>query len=387
VLLSLANASGDSPSEIEGGAAALGVSPALQYYTSVSGWVTYNASTPPTILSGTTLLVRVAISGEQETALDGPETFNLVATNTGGTSTPNTQGVATIRDDGQGIIYLGNNNTANPNQPGDTDSDGPDYPAQLDDDRVLTVSNVNVNEGSPYAVFTVTGATGQTVLLSLANASGSGSPDAAGGAAALGATPALQYLEGGVWKNYDANNPPQIASGATTLLVRVAINAEQETALDGPETFNLVATNTGGTSTPNTQGVGTIRDDGQGDYFAADNTSGTSNVPAGVRLDDDRTVTVNSFNINEGSPYAVFTVSATGGAAQAGQLVTLSLANGTTTGMSGLQYYDATASEWVTYNGGTVALDAAGQLLVRTSMKHQSAQSENEVHIFWPLRM
>jgi len=103
-------------------------------------------------------------------------------------------------------------------------------------------------------------------------------------------------------------------------------------------------------------------------------------VPAGVRLDDDRTVTVNSFNINEGSPYAVFTVSATGGAAQAGQLVTLSLANVTTTGMSGLQYYDATASEWVTYNGGTVALDAAGQLLVRTSMmpEQETAVDNNE---------
>ncbi len=291
-----------------------------------------------------------------------------MATNTGGTSTPDTQGVGTIRDDGQGSIYLGNNNTATPNQPGDVDPGGPDYPAQLDDDRVLTVNNVEVNEGSPYAVFTVTGANGQTVKLSLDGASGNGTPDAAGGAAALGANPALQYYEAGVWKTYDANDPPKITDG-TTLLVRVAINAEQETALDGPETFRLVATNTGNTSSLSTEGVATIKDDGTGSYWIGNATTPATTqqlADAGVRLDDDRTVTVNSFNINEGSPYAVFTVSATNGAAQAGQLVTLSLSNVSTTGMAGLEVY--TGSAWVAYTGGTVALDSAGKLLVRTAM-------------------
>ena len=32
------------------------------------------------------------------------------------------------------------------------------YPAQLNDDRPLTVNSVTVNEASPYATFTVTGA-------------------------------------------------------------------------------------------------------------------------------------------------------------------------------------------------------------------------------------
>ena len=45
-------------------------------------------------------------------------------------------------------------------------------------------------------------------------------------------------------------------------IVRVAISPEQETALDGPETFNLIATNTGGTAAT---GVGTIKDDGTGE--------------------------------------------------------------------------------------------------------------------------
>ena len=106
-----------------------------------------------------------------------------------------------------------------------------------------------------------------------------------------------------------------------TLLVRTSLTPEQETAIDNGETFTLTATNTGGTGAV---GTATIKDDGTGNYYAANNTTGTSSVPGGVVLDDDRTLTVNSFSVNEGSPYAVFTVTGV-----AGQLATLSLANGT----------------------------------------------------------
>ena len=56
---------------------------------------------------------------------------------TGGTTA---FGTATILDDGTGNIYP-NNNTGNP-----------DPNAIKDDDRPIHVNNINVNEGSPYAV-------------------------------------------------------------------------------------------------------------------------------------------------------------------------------------------------------------------------------------------
>ncbi|MBU3600751.1 hypothetical protein ICN28_09495, partial [Polynucleobacter sp. 30F-ANTBAC] len=68
-------------------------------------------------------------------------------------------GVGTIKDDGTGSIFTAANTTGTPDTP----------TAPLDDDRPLTVNNLTVNEGSPYAVFTVTGATDQFVKLTTAN--------------------------------------------------------------------------------------------------------------------------------------------------------------------------------------------------------------------------
>ena len=94
--------------------------------------------------------------------------FTLTATNTGGqtnvTSTGN-EGIATIKDDGTGSIYkYSGTNSATPLTSSDSG-----YPAQLDDDRPLTVNSITVNEGSPYATFTVTGVAGQLVKLALSN--------------------------------------------------------------------------------------------------------------------------------------------------------------------------------------------------------------------------
>ena len=136
----------------------------------------------------------------------------------------------------------------------------------------LSVSSVTVNEGSPYAVFTVSGAANQLASLALSGQNGDGAN-----------LSALQYFDGTTWQNYTSGTVALDANGS--LLVRVALSPEQETAVDGPETFNLVATNTGNTAAT---GVGTIKDDGTGSYFAADNNSATSNLPSGVTLDDDR---------------------------------------------------------------------------------------------------
>ena len=75
--------------------------------------------------------------------------------------------------------------------------------------------------------------------------------------------------------------------------------------------------------------------------------------------------------VNEASPCGVFEVSGA-----AGQLTTLALANGTTTGLTGLAYYNGTA--WVAYTSGTVALNSSGKLLVRTSLTpEQEAAADN----------
>ena len=67
----------------------------------------------------------------------------------------------------------------------------------------------------------------------------------------------LEYFNGISWVSYVSGNVALGSNGK--LLVRVALNPEQETTVDGPETFNLVATNTSGISG---SGIGTIKDDG-----------------------------------------------------------------------------------------------------------------------------
>jgi hypothetical protein len=125
-------------------------------------------------------------------------------------------------------------------------------------------------------VFTVTGAAGQKVSLGLANQNVDGTD--------LGA---LQYFDGIRWQAYLAGELVTL-NDAGKLLVRVALSPEQEFVLDGPELFELVATNTGGSVS--TGGLGAINDDGTGAYFAEDNNSADSALPSGVVLDNDKPV-------------------------------------------------------------------------------------------------
>ena len=221
----------------------------------------------------------------------------------------------------------------------------------LDDDRPLTVSSVTVNEGSPYAVFTVTGASGQLLTLT-----------ATSGTATLGTDTGvgLEYFDGTAWQAYVPGSTVTIPAGGTTLLVRIAVTND---GLDeGAERFTLTASNSaGGTAT----GIGTIVDDGSGSVFLPGNETGTPDSPTGP-LDDDRTLAVSSVAVSESSGFAVFTVSGA-----AGQLVTLTAAGGsatlgTDTG-AGLEYFDGTT--WQTYTPGSlVALGAGGTLQVRVAI-------------------
>ncbi len=243
---------------------------ALQYYdpsanAGAGGWIDYTPGDVVSLGGSGNLLVRVALSPEQDATADGPETFKLVATNP--SQTASTGGLGTLMDDGTGDYFAADNTTATPALPAGI---------VLDDDRALAVSDVTVNEGSPYAVFTVTGAAGQKVSLGLANQNVDGTD--------LGA---LQYFDGIRWQAYLAGELVTL-NDAGKLLVRVALSPEQEFVLDGPELFELVATNTGGSVS--TGGLGAINDDGTGAYFAEDNNSADSALPSGVVLDNDKPV-------------------------------------------------------------------------------------------------
>ena len=276
---------------------------------------------------------------------------------TGGTGAV---GTATIKDDGTGNYYAATNTTGTSSVPGGV---------VLDDDRTLSVNSFSVNEGSPYAVFTVTGVAGQLATLSLANGTSTG-------------LSGLQYYDAsanggsGGWVSYTSGTVALASNG--TLLVRTSLTPEQETAIDNGETFTLTATNTGGTGAV---GTATIKDDGTGNYYAANNTTGTSSVPGGVVLDDDRTLTVNSITVNEGSPYATFTVTGA-----SGQLVKLDLSAttnasgnailGTDTANAGsgvpMQYWNG--STWVDYQPNGYAAIPLGEttLLVRTAITNDA---------------
>ena len=301
-----------------------------------TNWTTYtgafnNALTGSGLTTG--LLVRTAIINDGTP--DNGETFTLTATPTGGTAVV---GTATIKDDGTGTIY---NADGTPN-------------AEAVKNNDITVSSPTVNEASPYAVFTVAASVGQNLSLALTDvtATGSGTDYGTG----------LSYsLDGGTnWTTYTgAFNNALTGSGLTTgLLVRTAII--NDGTPDNGETFTLTATPTGGTAVV---GTATIKDDGTGTIY---NANGTPNTE--VIGDDDRPLSTDNIDVNEGSPYAVFTVRGAGH-----QLAKLALSNITSTGLIGIEYYDGNANSgdgrWIAYVPNTyVALNDAGKLFVRIAL-------------------
>ena len=135
----------------------------------------------------------------------------------------------------------------------------------------LTVNDLTVNEGSPYAVFTVGGATGQGVTLALADGTATGADYG----------PGLEYWDGTNWQTYTPASVVNIPAGETTLLVRTTIT--DDTPFEGAETFTLTATNTEGT---NFTGTATIVDDGTGVKYPGTVTGGLPDT-ATSNLDND----------------------------------------------------------------------------------------------------
>ncbi|MGE5524855.1 MAG: VCBS domain-containing protein [Rhodospirillaceae bacterium] len=320
---------------------------ALQHYNGTA-WIDY---TPGSLVAipagGTTLLVRTVLVNDG--VYEGPETFTLTASNAGGLG--NT-GIATIVDDGTGVVY-------GPN--GDPTGNTPD------DDRPLSVNSITVNEASPYAVFTVTGNAGQKVKLGLGNTAATTDTDATLG---TDTGTALQYYNGTAWVDYTAGS--YVTMPGATMLVRTTI--KQDAVYEGAETFTLTATNTGGSGAA---GVGTIVDDGTGVLYPNDPNGGPTTDDTTPK-DDDRPLSVNSITVNEASPYAVFTVTGS-----PGQQVKLALGNTATAGDVDatlgidtadagagvpLQYFDGTS--WVDYAPNSfIRIPASGtKLLVRTAI-------------------
>jgi hypothetical protein len=272
-------------------------------------WVNYTAGTDVTVPAGTgTLLVRVAITNDNPAAIfEGPELFRLVATNSS-TSAVSVGGYGTIFDDGTGVIYTGAVAGGIPT----TSTTG------LDDDRPLAISDVTVNEASPFATFSVAGVAGTTIQLNLAT-TGTGA-----GNAILGTDTStqLQVFNGTSWVNYIAGSNVNLDVNGE-LLVRVSVT--NDTPYEGAETFTL----TGKIVTNNisTFGTGTIIDDGTGDIYLASNLTPDPNLVGDVgypaALDDDRPLNVTSPTVTEGTDtYAIFIVTGVGG-----QTVSLAMAS------------------------------------------------------------
>ncbi len=351
--------------------------PGLEFWDG-SVWVAYTGRFSVPGSGALTLLVRTPLLNDP--VFEGPETFSLSASyfsaSTGGTVLRAATGQATVRDDGLGVRYEFN-------------ADGSlrgTVATGLDDDRSLFVDSPLVNEASPWVVFRVNGAPGSTLDLVL-QSTGVGlghatlaPPD--NGADTLEFRPdvGLQVYNGADWIDYLPETGATFPGNATLMLVRARLNNDID--FEGPETLALQAT-VRGSSNPvmSATGLATIVDDGTGMIFRANGTEDLT-----IPRDDDRELKVNSLLVNEGSSYAVFTLTST-----AGDLLTLSLLDvsndpGSTTAdlrsrtngqLPTLQFWSVQDNSWIDVTA-SVPLPSEGILYVRVNI---TSEQEREYDI------
>jgi hypothetical protein len=389
---------------------------ALEFFDATTfSWKPYDATTPNAVVQPDgRLLVRVALNNDAP--FEGPETFNLTATyngtgspastvTTGGAST----GTGTIVDDGTGVLFLARLDDpltpANEANLGVRDGNLPQFDdiTPKDDDRGVSVADVTVNEGSPYIVFSLDSFVGQKLRV-----------DVSSGTATLGdvtqtgvdAADSLEYWTGNAWVSYTPGSyvevtpaAGQLPGDASSVLVRMAV--KQDAPYEVSEKFSLRASTVTGKSASAT---GTILDNGSplGAIFTgAVAPDGKPVLDTTTPKDDDRPFNpayINDLRINEGSPWAVFTITGVPTAQ-----ITLSLPAGTATGDAtrGVDYADGTGTgqlqvyiqtasnewEWVDYNPnatypsqygtptsgatGNAVLSSDGELLVRIKLENQ----------------
>lgn len=364
-----------SPDQINAGFAALEISGYNRTYFSVQRNVRTVTIEFTAVQASTNITFRswghIPMSYQTELGLDDVIVQRLTQLQDISTAT------LTIKDNGQGCSWFNSNNTTGL-------PDSPNAPLNNDSTANPFVNSIIVNEGSPYAVFTVQGLPGANVDLAIVegtDAAGSTGADVSG----------LQWFDAAnnQWLDYNSSSPAVVNADGTVLVRTTPVN---DTVFETSETFNLTATYSaaqtvaGLTIGASATGVGTIKDDGTGQWFTGVSGAGSDSAPVGTRLNDDRTVSVNSITVNEASPYAVFTVTGT-----AGQYVSLALGNtasaadvdaliDTDTQDAGsampLQYFNGTA--WVDYTPGSLVQMPTATLLVRTRVVNDTPYEDAE---------
>ena len=307
----------------------------LEYFDGAA-WQAYAGNTVA-LPAGGTLFVRVAVLADL--ADEGAETFQLTAANKAGSAA---SAVATIVDNGTGLVYSG----------GITGGIPDSTTAGRDDDRALAVTSVSVNENSPYAVFTLTGAGGQAVGLALVNGSATDADHGAG----------IEYFDGAAWQNY-AGSLTLPAGGAVFLRTSIATDAVYE----GPESFAVVATNLSGRAFV---GNALISDDGTGTVYPGTISGGMIDTST-AGLDNDLALAITAYGpINEASGYAMFSVTAT-----AGEVLTLTLAasGNTPAATAGFTMeFSTDGASWTAYDSSTQPVaPAGGVVFVRISISSE----------------
>jgi VCBS repeat-containing protein len=134
-------------------------------------------------------------------------------------------------------------------------------------DDEIRINSVFVNEGSPFAVFKVEATAGTPIDLLLGDNVPAGD-DKATATADYGTS--LQVWNGTSWVPYTAG---VLIPAGDILYVRVAI--VNDGIYEGNESFSLTASSTGFVSAT---GIGTINDEGEGDYWIGDNLDPATEV-------------------------------------------------------------------------------------------------------------
>ena len=232
---------------------------------SASGWVRLKGLFESVTITGTQLDNTMLSDG-------GNMVFFTLARQLG-----NACGTATIMDNGTGNYWIGDET-----KPATADELANEN-IILDDDRPLSVTDVTVHEIFEIAVFTVNGGPNQLVQLELDS-------DVAIIDEDFGSE--LEYFDGNNWVSYTPGTYVALDSDGT-LQVRTSIVSGDD--LEGPETFLLIATNTGGTSY---EGIGTIVDD--------DNIPYDLNVKA-YYTESTLEIIVTNYGIKEESPIVTWT--------------------------------------------------------------------------------
>ena len=139
-----------------------------------------------------------------------------------------------------------------------------------------------VNEGSTFAMFTVTATPGQSLDLTL--------KDAGTGTSAAYAGFGLQFsTDGSTWTSYDANHKPTAPSNGK-VYVRVDIRTESDMVFEGAETFALLASFSSNPA-KSAEADTAIVDDGTGAKYGPNLDPMNGPTTDVSNLDDDRSTT------------------------------------------------------------------------------------------------